>query len=331
MKAVYYERFGPARDVLRMGEWETPAPGDGEVLVRLHASGVNPSDVKARAGARAKPGETPAWPQIIPHSDGAGVVEAVGPGVDPSRIGERVWIWNGQWRRPFGTCATHIRVPAAQAAPLPEGTSFAEGACLGIPAMTAHACVLGDGPIRGQTVLVTGGAGAVGRYAIQFSKLGGAMVIATVSGDAKAEAARAAGADHIVNYREDDVGEAVLALTDGRGVERIVDVEFGGNLADSEKLIRPNGVIAAYASARVMRPEFPFYSLMFRNVTLRAVLVYLLPEAAREAAVRDINGYLEAGRLSHALAATFPLEETAAAHDLVESGERMGCVVVEAS
>nr|MCU0946075.1 NADPH:quinone reductase [Rubritepida sp.] len=188
MKAVWYERTGPAREVLVYGEMPTPNPRPGEVLVRLAASGVNPSDWKARGGSRPM-----IAPRVIPHSDGAGVIEAAGPGVDPARIGQRVWIWNGQWKRPFGTAAQYIALPATQAVPLPAGTSFEAGACLGIPALTALHAVRTDGGVAGQSVLVAGGAGAVGHYAIQFARLLGArQVIATVSSPQKAQHAMAA-------------------------------------------------------------------------------------------------------------------------------------------
>ena len=325
MHAMIYRRFGPADEVLERADLPAPSPGPGEVLVRLRASGVNPSDVKLRAGAR--PGATMADPFIVPHSDGAGVIEAIGEGVAPARRGQRVWIWNGQWRRSFGTAAELVALPAEQAVPLPEETSFAEGACLGIPAMTAWAAVLGDGPVNGQIVLVTGGAGTVGRYAIQMARLSGAEVITTVSGPDKA--AHAGPADHIVNYREEDVAERVLEITRGRGVDRIVEVDFGGNLDATERMIAEGGTIAAYASAARMRPELPFYPLMFRNVRLWMVLVYLLDPARRRLGEADLARWLEAGALSHAVAETHPMAQTAAAHRAVEAGRKLGSVVVE--
>ncbi|HUF55873.1 MAG TPA: NADPH:quinone reductase [Thermohalobaculum sp.] len=325
MKAVWYEGFGPAAEVLQAGEMPTPEPGPGEVLVRLHASGVNPSDVKLRAGAR--PGATMAFPRIVPHSDGAGVIEAVGEGVDPAREGERVWIWNGQWRRAHGTAAEYIALPASQAVRLPEGTSFAEGACLGIPALTAWYGVLGDGPVEGQTVLVSGGAGTVGRYAVQIARASGATVITTVSSPEKA--AHAGEADHILNYREEQVAPKVMELTGGRGVERIVEVDFGANQKISQEIIAEGGTIAAYASAADMTPTLSFYALMFRNVTLRMMLVYLLDPGRRRRAEAELTCWLEEGRLSHAVAATFPLDRTAAAHEAVEAGAKLGTVVVE--
>lgn len=324
MKAVWYERFGPADEVLAVGEMADPVPGPGEVLVRLRASGVNPSDVKLRAGAR--PGATMAHPRIVPHSDGAGVIEAVGKGVSGDRVGERVWIWNGQWRRAQGTAAELIALPADQAVRLPETTDFTEGACLGIPAMTAWYALFADGPIEGQRVLVTGGAGTVGRYAVQMAGLGGAEVLTTVSGPEKA--AHAGAADHVIDYRREDVVGRVMEITNGHGVDRIVEVDFGANQAASREIIAEGGTIAAYASAAEMEPKLAFYPLMFRNVTLRMCLVYLLDPARRRAGEAALTGWLEDGRLTHAVAETHPLGQTAAAHRAVERGQKLGTVVV---
>ena len=325
MQAVWYEGFGPAAEVLEHGEMPAPAPGAGEVLVRIHASGVNPSDVKLRAGAR--PGATMAFPRIVPHSDGAGVIEAVGEGVDATRKGQRVWVWNGQWRRAQGTAAELIALPAAQAVRLPEGTSFAEGACFGIPAMTAWYALMADGPIEGQTVLVTGGAGTVGRYAVQMARLAGAEVITTISSPEKA--AHAGPADHVLNYREEQVAPRVMEITGGRGVDRIVEVDFGVNQGISQQIIAEGGTIAAYASAGEMEPVLGFYPFMFRNVTLRMLIVYLLDAERRRKGEAQLTAWLEAGKLTHAVAATLPLAETARAHELVEAGGKLGTVVVE--
>jgi NADPH2:quinone reductase len=268
-----------------------------------------------------------AYPFIVPHSDGAGVIEAVGEGVSRERIGERVWVWNGQWRRQMGTAAGMIALPSEQAVALPGSTGFAEGACLGIPAMTAWTAVLGDGPVAGQTVLVTGGAGTVGCYAIQMARLAGAEVITTVSGPEKA--AHAGPADHVINYRETDVAEAVLEITGGRGVDRIVEVDFGANLDATARMIAEGGSIVAYASAAKMTPGLPFYQLMFRNVRLWMALVYLLDPARRRRGEADLARWLEDGALGHAVAATLPLAETAEAHRMVEAGDKLGSVVVE--
>ena len=324
MKAVWYERFGPAGEVLTLGEMDDPVPGTGEVLVRVRASGVNPSDVKLRAGAR--PGAVMAFPRIVPHSDGAGEIVAVGADVDPGRVGQRVWIWNGQWERAQGTAAELIALPAGQAVPLPDAASFEEGACMGIPAMTAWYALFGDGVrLEGQTVMVTGGAGTVGRYACQMAALAGARVITTVSSPEKAAHS---GAAEWVNYREADVVEAVMEMTGGAGVDRIVEVDFGANQADALALIRPGGVIAAYASAGVMVPELQFYPFMFRNVTLRMLIAYLIPDAARRAGEAVIGAWLEAGALSHAVVPGGGLADAAATHDKVAAGEKLGTVVL---
>lgn len=327
MKAAYYEAAGPARDVLRVGEVPDPVAGPGEVLVRVAVSSVHPSDVKLRAGGR--PGVSGiGYPRIIPHSDGAGTVEAVGAGVDPARIGQRVWLWNGQWQRAQGTCAELIALPEVQAVPLPDAASFEAGACMGIPAMTAHACLFPEGSPEGKTVLVTGGAGAVSFYAIQMAKAAGARVLTTVSSAEKADYARGAGADHCINYRTEDVALAIMAATDGYGIDHAVDLEFGSNINALAEVIRPNGAIVAYGSAAMREPVLPFYTLMFKRVTLRTELVYLLPDGPRAEGVAYLTDALAKGSLRHSIAASVPLSDAAAAHDLVESGARRGCVLI---
>jgi len=324
LRAAYYESVGPASDVLRVGERPTPQPDPGEVRIRIHASGVNPSDVKARAGARG----ALTYPYVIPHSDGAGVIDAVGRGVSSSRIGDRVWTWNAAWRRPFGTCAEFVCLPSGQAVSLPLNTEFDAGACLGIPAMTACHAALGDGSLADKTVLVTGGAGAVGHYAIQFAKWSGAQVITTVSGEAKSRHAKAAGADHVINYRDQNVVSVVKELTAGAGVDRIVEVEFGGNLTVSNQILKVGGVIAAYGSTAAPTPQLPFYPMMFHHTTLHLLLVYLLTDSQRERACGLINGALAAGILKTQIGAQFSLADTAQAHVAVESGSVIGNVVV---
>ena len=324
MRAVWYEEIGSAAAVLHYGEMEDPQPGPGEVRVRLHASGVNPSDVKTRIGARAPI----AYPRVIPHSDGAGEIDAVGAGVSPARIGTRVWVWNGAWRRPFGTCAQYICLPEGQAVPLPQGTSFEAGACLGIPASTACHAVFADGDVTGQTVLVTGGAGAVGHYAIQLARWGGARVIATVSGPEKARAAEAAGAHAVINYREGDVAAAILAANHGKPVDRVVEVEFGGNLPVTMAVLGEGGAIAAYGSMGDAEPKLPFYPLMLRHTALRMLLVYLLSPQQRADTVTRLTAALEAGALQHAIAARFDLADTVRAHEAVESGQLIGNAVI---
>ena len=323
MKSVWYERFGSARDVLELGEMPDPVPEPGEVLVRLHASGVNPSDVKLRAGAR--PGSVMAFPKITPHSDGAGQIVGVGTGVNKSRIGERVWIWNGQWKRPYGTAAELITIPQAQAVELPPETSFAEGACLGIPAMTAWYATHGAMDLAGKTVLVTGGAGTVGRYACQMAALGGANVITTVS---SAEKAAHSKAENWINYKNDDVTNKVMDMTNGSGVDLIVDVDFGANQATNLELIKESGVISAYASAADMTPMLEFYGFMFKNVTLRMLIAYLIPDHARRRGEAQINTWLSNGDLAHAVVNGGTLDTVANAHDQVMAGKKLGTVVV---
>jgi NADPH2:quinone reductase len=325
MRAGWYERNGSAAEVIQVGELAAPSPGPGEVLVRVAASGVNPSDVKRRAGARGQP---MAFPRIIPHSDGAGVIEEGGAGVARSRIGERVWLYNAQWKRPFGTAAEYITLPATQAIRLPDHVTFEEGACLGIPAMTAHRCLFADGPVAGHTVLVTGGAGAVGHAAVQLAVWGGATVIATVSSDAKGAAARSAGAACAVNYKTEDVAERIREFTGLRGVDRIVEVDFGANLPVSQAMLKPNGTIAAYASMGNPEPVLPFYPLMLQNVNARLVFVYEIPAPAMAQACADISAWLGSRNGRPLLAARLPLEQLAAAHELVEGGRQIGNIVV---
>jgi NADPH2:quinone reductase len=324
MRAAYYEKNGPAAEVLHVGEVETPQPGPGEVRIKLKTSGVNPSDVKTRAGTARKI----VFPRVIPQSDGAGVIDAVGEGVATSRVGERVWTWNGAWKRPFGTAAEYIVLPGAQAVKLPDAVSFEAGACLGIPALTAHRAVFADGPVSGQTVLVTGGAGAVGSAAIQLAKWGGATVISTVSSPEKAQVAQASGADHVINYKTDDVAAEVKRLTNGAGVERIVDVDFGGNLPVSLHAVKRHGVIASYASRGNAEPKVPFRALMQKNVLLHAILVYTMPEPAKAAGAADVTRALEEGALRPVIGARLPLERIAEAHTAVERGSIIGNVVL---
>lgn len=326
MKAVWYESTGSARDVLRSGEVETPGPGPGEVRVRVAASGVNPSDTKKRGGWI---GMEMAHPRVIPHSDGAGTVEAVGEGVDAGRIGERVWVWNAQGGgRPFGTAAEFVVVPDGQAVRLPDGVPWSIGAGLGVPGCTAHYAVLGDGPVRGKRVLVQGGAGAVGHMAVQIAALSGAEVIATVSSAAKGEAAVGGGARHVVDYRRDDVVDRVRELTGGEGVDRVIEVDLAANIETDVEVLRPNGTVASYSSTS--GPELPlsYYPLAFKDLRIHFVQGYLLPSAARQAAIEDLTRWLSSRRVDVRIAKLFPLSGTAAAHELLESGLADGKVVV---
>lgn len=330
MQAVFYERKGPAREVLQLGERALPEPAAGEVRVRIHVSAVNPSDTKGRGGYRNQ--WTMAFPLITPHQDGAGVIDAVGAGVDAARVGQRVWVYEATLGRPFGTCAQRTTVPAHKAVPLPEGVGFEVGACMGIPAMTAHRCVLQDGPVRGQTVLVQGGAGAVGFYAVQIAKLEGARVIATVSRDEQAAQARLAGADQVLNYKREDVVARVREITGmDSGVDRVVEVALGQNLAADVALLKPNGVIAAYASDAIHEPAIPFWPMLAKHLTLRCVLVYAMPREAHDEAARYITDALAAGRLQHQVYQRygFTLEQVVAAHEATESMSHVGKVLID--
>ena len=325
MKAVWYDRQGAAAEVLQAGELPTPEAGPGQVRVRLRASGVNPSDCNRRAGR----GWGMEFPRIIPNSDGAGIVDQVGEGADPALMGKRVWLYNGQRGRAFGTAAEFIALAADLVTELPEAVDFAAGATLGIPCMTAHRAVFLAAPVQGRTLLVTGGAGAVGHYAVQLAKWAGARVIATVSNAEKAEHARAGGADHVVNYKTENVAARVRQLTDGVGVDHVVEVEFGGNLATTLKVVRENGSIATYASTTVRQPVVPIYELMFKNITLHALILPRMPLEARHRAQSDITRWLTSGQRLLAVASRFPLAETARAHQAVERGDKRGTVVVD--
>ncbi len=326
MQAITYDRFGAARDVLTLSDIPSPAPGAGEVRVTLAYSGVNPSDVKSRAGTR--PGVTkPAFPLIVPHSDGAGEIVAVGTGVDSARIGQKVWIWNGQWQRSHGTAAQEITLPAAQAVPLPDGTSLETGATLGIPGLTACHAVFGGGDISGKTLLIQGGGGSVGYLAVQLARWGGARVIATCSARDRDRVA-AAGADVVLDYRAPDLAAEVLAANGGSGVGSVVEVEFGRNIAVDAEVIAPNGRLAAYGSAAEMSPTLPFGPLLFKAATIDIILIYLLPAPERTLAIKKLHAALGAGALDSPIDAVFPLAETAAAHEAVEAAGRVGATLI---
>ena len=325
MLAAIYEKTGAAREVLRVVELPDPRPAAGEVRVKLATSGVNPSDVKTRAGRRTT---VLPYPRIVPHSDGAGVIDAVGPGVPESRLGERVWVWNACWGRADGTAANYVALPSAQAVPLPASVSFAAGACLGIPALTALHAVLMDGGVAGKTVLVAGGAGAVGHYAVQFaSRLGAAKVIASVSTEEKAAIARAAGADEVVRYRDEPLAQRVLELTGGQGVDRVIEVDIAANAAADVQVLRAGGECVVYGSGRSPY-ELPFFPWIAKNLQLKFFIVYHLAAADRARAEAVLARMLARGELSHAIAARLPLEEIAAAHELVERGAATGNVVL---
>ena len=324
MRAVWYDRQGPADEVIVSGELPTPEPGLGQLRVRLHASGVNPSDTYRRRGA--VPAE---YPRVIPNSDGAGLVDKVGDGVAAGWVGKRVWLYNGQRNgRWMGTAAEYIALDADLVTELPDHVSFAEGATLGIPGMTAHGCVFAAGAVQGKRLLVTGGAGAVGHYAVQLAAWAGAEVIATVSSEDKARRATAGGAAHVVNYRTEDVAARVADITQGAGVDHVVDVDLGGNLGAVLASLREHGSIAYYASNGALEPKVNLRTLMAKNLTVRGFVLPTSPHACRKRAQRDIAAFIRARGRILSVAGEFGLYETAAAHLSVEAGGKVGTVVV---
>ncbi len=321
MKAALYRAYGPAAESLRIEDVERPEPGPGEVRVRMHLSGVNPTDWKSRSGATARPIDG----FQVPHHDGAGVIDAVGVGVDGGRIGQRVWTWLAAAGNRWGTAAQWSVLPARQAVPLPDGVSAELGASLGVPAMTAHRALFADGPVEGKNVLVAGGAGAVGHYAIELAKFFGARVATTVSGPAKAELARKAGADMVVNYRDADAADQLRAFAPQ--MDRIVELAIGANLDIDLAVSGPETYIVDYA-AEATDPVLPVRRCMSANVTIRFILVYAVPAEAIDLAVTDISRAAAAGALTELPVTRFPLEQVASAHDAVESGA-VGKVLVE--
>ena len=321
MRAGFYEKNGAAREVLQIGEVDTPQPITGEVRVKLATSGVNPSDVKSRQGTTRKI----AYPRVIAQSDGAGTIDQVGDGVPKSRVGERVWVWNGQWKRASGTAAEYITLPAAQAVKLPDTIGFEAGACLGIPAMTAcHAVELAKAA-KGMTLLVSGGAGSVSQYVIQFAKAAGAQVITTISSAEKAGIAREAGADHTINYKTEPVGERVMQITGKRGVDAVIEMDLAANARLIPAVLRPKGSVIIYGTG----PEasIPAAFCLVNTIRLQFFLVYELDAGERQRAVSTISRALEQGWLANRVGPIFPLTDLAAAHEAVERGTTGNVIV----
>lgn len=321
MRAVRYLRTGPAAEVLEIADLPLPAPGQGEVRVRLHASGVNPHDTKGRSGwaGRDVPKDG-----IIPHSDGAGVIEAVGAEVSPARIGERVYVLGAKAQ---GTAAECVCLPSSQALPLPETLSYAEGACLGVPAFTAWLAVLADGPVIGQTILVQGGGGAVGRVIVELAMRSGARVIATAGSETSRAVARAKGAAIVLDRHEDDIIAAVMEATQGRGAERIVEVDFGANGPTDVAALAAHGTVAAYSSSSERMPVLDYYAFARKSARLEFVQGALLSPAQLAAASASIGAFIGAGLLRPDVVEIFPLDQTARAHEAVEAGAPANIVV----
>jgi len=324
-RAAWYEQNGEARNVLKVGELPLPAPGAGEVFVHLLTSGVNPSDVKSR---RAKPFTSP-W--VVPHSDGAGIIEAVGEGVSEKRIGERVWIWNAQWQRPHGTACEAIVLPESQAVKLPDNTDFAAGACMGIPGLTAVQAVhlAGNEQLRGKKVLVTGASSAVGHYITQLVTQYGGQVIGTVGSEIKAAHAKSAGAVETILYKTEPVLERLKAFTDGQGVDAIIDMDFAtASQWVTAGGLKPHGQLIGYGSNVVGDIPLSFRPLLFNSIGLKFFLVYDLLPADRAWCVNRVNELLAAGKLQHTIGARFSLDQIVQAHEAVEAGQ-WGNVVID--
>lgn len=327
MRAAYYERQGDPHEVLRIGELPDPEPGPGEVRVRIHASAVNPSDTKARAGYG---GQKMPSPRIVPHQDGAGVIDRTGPGVNPARTGERVWVYEAALGRPSATAAEYTVVPERKAVQLPEGVGFEVGACLGIPAMTAHRCLFADGDLRGRAVLVQGGAGAVGNAAVLLARWAGAHVLTTVSRPEQVQVVSEAGAHVVIDRKQEDVARRVRDATGGEGVHRIVDVNVCANLETDLACLTPNGFVAAYASDTAdAELQIPFRRAMVQGVTFRLVLVYTMPEQAHFDAAREINACLRAGAYRPRIGLRLPLDRIADAHAAQDGGSVVGKIVLD--
>jgi NADPH:quinone reductase len=322
MIAAWYDRQGPAADVLRVGELPDAEPGPGEVRVRLTLSGVNPGDIKKRQGWLRSP---MAFRRIVPHCDGTGVIEEIGPGADPARIGRRVWVYGAQSYRPFGTAAQTTVVPDALAVDLPDSVSDQMAACFGIPGITAHRAVFADGPVAGRTVLVHGVLGSVSSLAAQLARWGGATVIGTVRTDAEVPEVTRDICDHVVSLQSGPV-DAIRQLAPD-GVDRIVEVALSANGDIDAAVVRNGAVLATYASPKE-RPELPFWPLLFANVTIRLLGSDDFPAAAKDAAARDLTSAAAQGWLYITVADIIPLVRIAVAHELLESGKAEGRVLV---
>ena len=328
MKATWFETFGEPKDVLEVGHKDDPIVQDNEVLVDLRVSAVNPSDEKKRAGS---------FPDllddgfIIPHSDGAGIIVEVGKNISRNRIGERVWVYQGQFERRYGTAADLISIDSIRAPNLPENISFDVGACLGIPLMTAHRCVFADGSVKGKRLLITGGAGRVGYYTIQLAKNDGAFVIATASNEEDKKSCLNIGADAVVNHKEKNWGRHILEITKGKKIHRAIDVDFGANLTEVLSCLRTGAIIATYASMQNPEPKIPFFKMMYMALSIRLIIVYSMPEKAKFNAIKDISNLLSKDQIKHRIAYKVSLDEIHKSHEIIREGNARGGVLIEIS
>lgn len=326
MRAGWFERPGPAAEVIQVGDIPDPHPGPGEVLVRLHASGINPSDYKKRGNVSI----SQEFPRIVPHSDGAGFVAALGPGVAGFSIGDRVWVYNAQWGRAYGTAAEYVCLPERRVKPLPKTLSFRGGACLGIPAMTGLRCVDLAGPLKDRWVYVPGATGRVGAYALQFAKWRGANVVASTGGGEEAKAELASlGADIVLDRNLPDLGARILHATGSRGVDHIVEVNLPGNIALDEKILAEGGSIVSFGAASAPSVAVTQTGRRARNMSLHFVFVYMLNEETFERTCETIVEIASTGMLIHRIAGAFPLADLASAHAFAETTSGLGHVIVE--
>jgi NADPH2:quinone reductase len=322
MRAAWYEKQGPAREVLTVGEMPDPLPGPGEIRIRMAASGINPGDIKKRQDSF---GIGMSYPRVIPHSDGAGQVDKIGDGIPTEWLGKSVWCYGAQSYRPFGTAAEYTVVPVERVAPLPDKVAPEQGACLGIPGITAHRAVFAAGPVSARTVLVQGAGGSVGLCAVQLARRGGAHVIGTIRGRSEAETARTAGAHEVLRNDQEFQARATALAPDG--IDHIVEVAFGANIEADVELLKMGGSIAAYATDNAT-PKIPFWQMVFKNITVLFLGSDDFPAAAKISAARDLNAALEAGWSGFTIAERIPLSEIARAHELAEHPMRPGRIVV---
>lgn len=326
MLAAWYKKFGTANEVLEVGDFDEQYPKEGEVKIRIYSSAVNPSDTKKRAGSNLdilKDG------LIIPHSDGSGEIIDVGDKSLKHRVGEKVWIFEAQHNRNFGTASEYVCLPTFNAVRMPDSLSYDIGAMIGIPAMTAHRCVHNNKNIEGQYVLITGGAGRVGHYAIQLAKKKGATVITTASNSKSAEQCKNAGADMVFEHPSEEFVNHLLDYTAGQKIDKIIDGDFGINLQYILNILKPNGNITTYASMSKMKPTFPFYQIMNLNINISTVFVYDMPKKAKKDAIKDIASYLESNSLIHRLSRKYPLKNISEAHIKIEDKNTdFGAVII---
>jgi NADPH:quinone reductase len=323
MRAAWYEKNGAARDVLRVGELPDPRPAPGEVLVKMYSSGVNPSDVKSRL-RRPLPG-----PFVIPHNDGGGIIKAVGAGVSDKRIGQRVWIWNGQWQRPMGTACEFICLPETQAVELPDVIDFQAAACLGIPALTALQAIRLAGTLDGKTVVVIGAGNSVGHYVTQLAVQRGATVIATAGAEARKAHAVSAGASHVIDYKREPVAARIKELTGGQGADIIIDMDFSTTaVLISQGALRSHGSLITYGSNSTDPVLVDQRVMMWESLAIKAFLIYDLTPVDRSSIIIEMTDFLRANKLKHAIGPVCDLADIATAHELVESGSVVGNVLV---